>query len=88
MSNTVASSTTTIAVGGGSPEQIGNSGGLVGAFGTTPTSQATFVATMTITGLSVSGVIGFASSAQFSAALTLLNAVQQVLVNLGFMKSS
>lgn len=63
-------------------------GDLVGVHGSTGTSQAAFVATMPITGVSVSGVIGFPSSAEFSQAMTLLNTLQQVLINHGFMAAS
>lgn len=81
--------TTTVALGGGSPQELGGaSTSLLSTYDATPTSQATYVAPMTITGLSVSGVIGFASSAQFSAALTLLNALEAAMVNYGIMKAS
>ncbi|HEX8106712.1 MAG TPA: hypothetical protein VF516_03240 [Kofleriaceae bacterium] len=61
---------------------------LVGVHGSTGTSQATFVATFSVVAVSVSGVIGFSSSGAFSNAMTLLNALQTLLVAHGFMASS
>ena len=84
-----ASTSTTANLGGGSPIELGGAAtSLLSVYDATPTSQASYVAPMTITGLSVSGVIGFASSAQFSAALTLLNALEAAMIAYGIMKAS
>jgi hypothetical protein len=61
---------------------------LVGFHGSAGTAQATFVATQSINALSVSGVVGFTSSTSLSAVVTMLNAIQQVLINHGLMAAS
>lgn len=65
-----------------------NAADKVGFHGATPVIQTTFVATQSINGLSVSGVIGFTSSTSFSSVIEKLNALQQCLVNHGLMASS
>jgi len=62
--------------------------GAFGVHGATATSIGAFVASVSIQALSVSGVIGFSTSAQFSNALSLLNAIQGVLIAHGLMASS
>lgn len=61
---------------------------LVGFHGSSGADQAGFVATQSINAISVSGVVGFSSSAALSNALVLLNAIQAALVEKGLMASS
>lgn len=61
---------------------------LLGFHGAAAVAQSSFVATQSINALSVSGVVGFTSSTSLSAALTLLNALQQCLINHGLMAAS
>lgn len=61
---------------------------LVGFHGSAGADQAAFVATQSINAISVSGVVGFSSSAALSNALVLLNAIQAALVEKGLMASS
>jgi hypothetical protein len=48
---------------------------LIGFHGTTGTDQAAAIADLSINALSVSGVIGFTSSASFSTVILALNSV-------------
>lgn len=52
---------------------------LVGFFNTAPTDQYAAIADVSINALSVSGVIGFTTSASFSTAILALNSVIAVL---------
>jgi hypothetical protein len=61
---------------------------LVSLHNATPTAQVAFVATNSIAALSVSGVVGFTSSAAFSNMHVLLNAIQAALIAKGIMASS
>lgn len=65
-----------------------NSSAVIAFHGGTGSAQASFVATQSINAISVSGVVGFSSSAALSNALVLLNAIQAALVNKGLMASS
>ena len=55
--------------------------------GATPTIQGSAVTTLSINALSVSGVIGFTSSASFSVAITAINTILQVLRDKGVIAS-
>lgn len=68
---------------------IGNAAGdLVGFHGATAVDQAAFIATLSINALSVSGVIGFTTSASFSAAITAINSILALLSEKGLMAAS
>jgi hypothetical protein len=68
---------------------IGNAAGdLVGFHGATAVDQAAFVATLSINALSVSGVIGFTTSASFSTAITAINSILAALIEKGLMAAS
>ena len=68
---------------------IGNAAAdLVGFHGATAVDQAAFVATLSINALSVSGVIGFTSSASFSVAITAINSILAALIEKGLMAAS
>lgn len=51
--------------------------------GVTPVVQAASITTLSINALSVSGVIGFTSSASFSVAITAINSILTVLRDKG-----
>ncbi len=51
--------------------------------GVTPVVQAAAITTLSINALSVSGVIGFTSSASFSVAITAINSILVVLKDKG-----
>lgn len=75
----------------GSPDgcQLGGSSTeLVGFHGATPSDQAAFIADMSVNALSVSGVIGFASSASFSVFIGKVNSILALLSEKGLMASS
>ena len=61
---------------------------LVSFHGATAVDQAAFVATVSINALSVSGVIGFTSSASFSVAITAINSILAALIEKGLMAAS
>jgi hypothetical protein len=61
---------------------------LIAFHGGTPTSQATFVADQSINALSVSGVIGFTTSASFSSAIGKINSILTLLRTHGLMAAS
>lgn len=61
---------------------------LISFHNATPVAQAAFAATLSINALSVSGVIGFTTSASFSAAITRINDILTVLINKGLMAAS
>lgn len=61
---------------------------LIGFHGTTGTDQAAFITTLSINALSVSGVIGFTSSASFSVAITAINSILTLLSEKGLMAAS
>lgn len=61
---------------------------LVGFHGTSPCDQAAYTASLSINALSVSGVIGFTSSASFSTAILAINSIIAALVEKGLMASS
>jgi hypothetical protein len=61
---------------------------LVGFHGTAPADQAAFITTLSINALSVSGVIGFTSSASFSTAITAINSILTLLSEKGLMAAS
>ena len=61
---------------------------LVAFHGGTPTSQAAFLTQQSINALSVSGVIGFTTSASLSRTIEKLNSIITVLVEKGLMASS
>lgn len=69
--------------------QIGQSATEKVAFhGATPVVQASFVATVSVVYVTVSGVYGFSTATAISNVLTLLNAMQTILVNKGLMAAS
>lgn len=89
-----ASTTTSTFVGGGSAFQIGNSGGTVGAYGTTPVSQrtttlgttvATTVSISTTTGAVTSW--GFSTSTQANNLVTMVNDIYGALTSIGFIST-
>lgn len=51
-------------------------------------APATFVATLSINALSVSGVVGFTSSTSLSALVTAVNSIEAILVSFGMMAPS
>lgn len=61
---------------------------LVGFHGATAVDQAAYVASLSINALSVSGVIGFTTSASFSTAILAINSIIALLVEKGLMASS
>ena len=61
---------------------------LLGFHGTSPADQAAFIATLSINALSVSGVIGFTTSASFSTAITAINSILTLLSEKGLMAAS
>ncbi len=61
---------------------------LIGFHGTTGDAQASYVAAQSINALSVSGVIGFTTSASFSSAIEKINSILTVLINKGLMAAS
>lgn len=61
---------------------------LVSFHGATPVDQTAFAATLSINALSVSGVIGFTTSASFSTAITRINDILNCLIEKGLMASS
>lgn len=68
---------------------IGNSASdLVSFHNATPVDQAAFIATLSINALSVSGVIGFTTSASFSTAITAINSILTLLSEKGLMAAS
>jgi hypothetical protein len=68
---------------------IGNAASdLIGFHGATAVDQAAFIATLSINALSVSGVIGFTTSASFSVAITAINSILALLSEKGLMASS
>lgn len=62
--------------------------GTLGFHGATPVDQAAFVAAQSINALSVSGVIGFTTSASFSSALEKINSILTCLQEKGLMAAS
>lgn len=68
---------------------IGNaSTDLVGFHGATAVDQAAYTASLSINALSVSGVVGFTSSASFSTAITAINNIIALLVEKGLMAAA
>lgn len=68
---------------------IGNAAAdLIGFHGATAVDQAAFAATLSINALSVSGVIGFTSSASLSTVVTRVNDILNCLIEKGLMASS
>jgi hypothetical protein len=68
---------------------LGNAAGdLIGFHGATAVDQAAFVATLSINALSVSGVIGYTTSASFSAHATAINSILACLIEKGLMAAS
>jgi hypothetical protein len=68
---------------------IGNaSTDLVGFHGATAVDQAAYTASLSINALSVSGVVGFTTSASFSAAITAINNIIALLVEKGLMAAA
>jgi hypothetical protein len=65
-----------------------NASDLVAFHGATPVDQAAFIGTLSINALSVSGVIGFTTSASFSAAITAINSILTLLSEKGLMAAS
>lgn len=65
----------------GNPDgvQIGAASDLLAFHGSTPTDQYAAIADLSINALSVSGVIGFTSSASFSTAILAINSCIAVL---------
>ena len=61
---------------------------LIGFHGTTGVAQAAYVADLSINALSVSGVIGFTTSASFSTAILAINSILDVLRDKGLMAAS
>ena len=61
---------------------------LVSFHNATPCDQAAFITTLSINALSVSGVIGFTSSASFSTAITAINSILTILSEKGLMAAS
>ena len=61
---------------------------LISFHGATAVDQAAFVTTLSINALSVSGVIGFTSSASFSVAITAINSILAALIEKGLMAAS
>lgn len=61
---------------------------LISFHGATAVDQAAFAATLSINALSVSGVIGFTSSASFSTAITRINDILDCLIEKGLMAAS
>ena len=61
---------------------------LISLHGATPVAQAAYAAALSINALSVSGVIGFTTSASFSTAITRINDILTVLINKGLMAAS
>lgn len=61
---------------------------LVSFHGATAVDQTAFAATLSINALSVSGVIGFTSSASFSTAVTRINDILACLIEKGLMAAS
>lgn len=60
---------------------------LVGFHGSTPTAQGTVVATVS-TSAPISGALGFASTAQFTALFGAVNSITDLLKSKGLMASS
>lgn len=77
-------------VGAGTqPVRIGGStSGTLGVLGATPTTRKTFIATQSINALSVSGVVGFTSSASLSALIEKVNSLSALVASFGFTASS
>lgn len=68
---------------------LGNSASdLVSFHAAAPVDQAAFIATLSINALSVSGVIGFTTSASFSTAITAINSILTLLSEKGLMAAS
>lgn len=68
---------------------IGNAAGdLVAFHGATAVDQAAFVATLSINALSVSGVIGYTTSASFSVHAEAINSILACLIEKGLMAAS
>ena len=65
-----------------------NSSDLVSFHNAAPVDQAAFIATLSINALSVSGVIGFTTSASFSTAITAINSILTLLSEKGLMAAS
>lgn len=61
---------------------------LVSFHNAAPCDQAAFITTLSINALSVSGVIGFTSSASFSVAITAINSILALLSEKGLMAAS
>jgi hypothetical protein len=68
---------------------IGNAAtDLVAFHGATAVDQAAYVASLSINALSVSGVIGFTTSASFSTAILAINSLIAAMVEKGLMAAS
>ena len=68
---------------------IGNAAtDLIGFHGATAVDQAAYVASLSINALSVSGVIGFTTSASFSTAILAINSLIAMAVEKGLMAAS
>lgn len=68
---------------------VGNaSTDLVGFHGATAVDQAAYVASLSINALSVSGVIGFTTSASFSTAILAINSLIAMAVEKGLMAAA
>lgn len=71
-----ATTTTTVGLGGGSPETVGNaSTSLVGFFGATPIVRPGAVTTVTTTAATTTTPWGFTASTQADAIVTAVNSL-------------
>ena len=61
---------------------------LIGFHGATAVDQAAYVASLSINALSVSGVIGFTTSASFSTAILAINSLIAMAVEKGLMAAA
>lgn len=83
--------TTTVALGGGSPQTIGNAAtSLVGFYGATPIVQPSGATqtTITATWVTISSGFGFFSSDQIISVIAAIQQIQTVLKTLGVWKGS
>lgn len=84
------SQSTTVGLGGGSPMQVGGTGGQVGFYGTTPISQLSGATETTITAswVAVSSGFGFDTSAAIISIIAAVKTLQSALTTIGFWKGS
>jgi len=76
--------TTSVGLGGGSPENIGNSStSLVGMYGATPIVRQAAVTTVTTTAASSTTPYGYTTSTQADAIVTAVNALISRLSTIG-----